>query len=272
MTIRKSFPPRDYETFPSSNNSEAGQGSSQTPASTDSDKTRLSAAHEAQRLASQGSWADNVFQTPGANLTPTTSTMGEQDRSGSQNDPNEYPSDPPPLYTPTDTTASTVPTSPVTARAEPVGTSQPPRRPSTPTLVTNEEVDEEQPRSGAYTPSSPLLERGEPNFFQHDSIRWKDGCKNYGMRRCKRAAWFTFALVACLWLMLPSLFYDKVPTLPFPMCSQYLTLPSAWHQWPSWPPSRQGPRRNSNPHMAHTETGISTAPNFEFDQRQVPIV
>jgi hypothetical protein len=87
MTIRKTFPPRDYETFSSSNASEAGQGSSDTPTTAESDKSRLSAAQEAQRLASQGSWADNVFRSPGTTMTPP-STVDEEDRQEVQRTPN----------------------------------------------------------------------------------------------------------------------------------------------------------------------------------------
>jgi hypothetical protein len=227
MTIRKQLPLRAYDTFPSSTSSEAGQGSSETHPSTGSNKSRLSAAQEAQRLASQGSWADNVFRTPETTATPTASTVDEEDRREMGTDHNEYLSDPPPQYTPTDTTASTIPNSPVTTRAELVGGTQPSRRPPTPPMATSEGADEEQSMPGAYTPSSPILEQGEPTFFQHDSVKWKGGCKNNHTRRCKKAAWFTFALVACLWLMLPSLsVYHKVFITPSHVHSMTNVAPS----------------------------------------------
>ena len=199
MTIRKQLPLRDYETFPSSTSSEAGQGSSDTPATTASDKTRYSAAQEAQRLASRGSWADNVFRTPATTLTPSASTVDEDDRRQAQSQMGVYPSDPPPQYTPTDTTASTIPNSPVTVRAE-VRSSHHPRRASSPSSAMG--VMEEDS-------SSPLLEQGQgPSILPvNESPRWRDGCKKNDRRgRFKKTCFFLFALVLCLWLMLPGLF------------------------------------------------------------------
>jgi hypothetical protein len=212
MTIRKTFPPRDYETFSSSNASEAGQGSSDTPTTAESDKSRLSAAQEAQRLASQGSWADNVFRSPGTTMTPP-STVDEEDRQEVQRTPNEYLSDPPPQYTPTDTTANTMPSSPVTVRAELVGGAQTPQHASSLPPTTEEEEEEDQPMPGAYSSSSPLLERAdrEPGFIGWDQAKWHSGCKTSRGRRFKKTCAFALALLACLWLMLPSLWvYNKV--------------------------------------------------------------
>ena len=199
MTIRKQLPLRDYETFPSSTSSEAGQGSSDTPATTDSDKTRYSAAQEAQRLASQGSWADNVFRTPATTLTPSASTVDEDDRRQAQSQMGVYPSDPPPQYTPTDTTASTIPNSPIAARTE-VRSSHHPRRASSPSPAMG--VIEEDS-------SSPLLEQGQGRSILpvDETPRWRDGCtKDNPRRRFKKTCFFLFALVLCLWLMLPGLF------------------------------------------------------------------
>ncbi len=199
MTIRKQLPLRDYDTFPSSTSSEVGQGSSDTPATRDSDKTRYSVAQEAQRLASQGSWADTVFRTPAATLTPSASTVDEDDRRLTQSHMGEDPSDPPPQYTPTDTTGSTIPSSPVAARAE-VRSSHRPRCASSPS-PTMGVVQEDS--------SSPLLEHGRGRLVLpvDESPRWSDGCKkNERMRRCKKTCFFAFALVLCLWLMLPGLF------------------------------------------------------------------
>ena len=209
MTVRKQFPPRDYETFASSNASEVGQGTSETPSTTDSDKTsttRYSAAQEAQRLA-QGSWADNVFRTPATTATPAASTIGEEDMGRAQNVVQEDPSDPPPIYTPTDTAASTIPSSPTAVRSQPVGLSHTTQRPSSPAPATRTETDEEQ-MAGDYSPSSPLLGQGRrpPNFLEGHLATWKEGRKNERAHRRKKIAWFIFAVLICLWLMVPSLF------------------------------------------------------------------
>ncbi|KAJ9617523.1 hypothetical protein H2204_013709 [Knufia peltigerae] len=121
MTIRKQYPPRSYETF--SEEGAASESASHTPSS--SDKSR-SAAAEAQRLASAGSWADNFAgETPATNRTPTASTVdGEESRDVHYPQLSQEidPSDPPPMYTPSDTTQSQPPTtsaSPNVQRAVP---------------------------------------------------------------------------------------------------------------------------------------------------------
>ncbi|KIV79144.1 hypothetical protein PV11_06724 [Exophiala sideris] len=116
MVLRKQYPSRDYETF-----SEDTEG--QTPRT--SDKSR-SAAAEAQRLGSMGSWADNFAgNTPATNLTPTASTVDGnevRDVPYPQGVHELEPSDPPPQYTPSDSTAvqtPTTPSSPLTSRYVP---------------------------------------------------------------------------------------------------------------------------------------------------------
>ncbi|KIX06208.1 uncharacterized protein Z518_04183 [Rhinocladiella mackenziei CBS 650.93] len=128
MTIHKQYPPRNYETFPEDTPSDS---LTQSPASYhrgDADKTR-SAAAEAQRLGSQGSWADNFAGgTPATNRTPTASTVdGDEVRDVQYPHlPQEPdPSDPPPVYTPSDTTQAhsqspATAASPVVTRSGPI--------------------------------------------------------------------------------------------------------------------------------------------------------
>ncbi|KIW35058.1 hypothetical protein, variant [Cladophialophora immunda] len=125
MTIRKQYPSRNYETF----HDDADDSITQSPTSYqrggDADKSR-SAAAEAQRLGSQGSWADNFAGgTPATNQTPAASTVdGDEVRDiryphlSSDGDP----SDPPPVYTPSASTqvgsqSPAAPASPVAARS-----------------------------------------------------------------------------------------------------------------------------------------------------------
>ncbi|KAL2425968.1 hypothetical protein ABEF95_008104 [Exophiala dermatitidis] len=131
MTKHKQYPPRDYETFTDETPTEpdrlvADPLTSISQQQSDSDKSR-SAAFEAQRLASQGSWADTFVGgsgTPATNPTPAASTVddGEEARKAQYSslhshilqEPNDT-LDPPPIYTPSDTTVS----SPLMARSEP---------------------------------------------------------------------------------------------------------------------------------------------------------
>ncbi|KAK7894873.1 hypothetical protein LTR67_005612 [Exophiala xenobiotica] len=123
MTVRKQYPPRNYETFPE-------EGASESQTSSGSDKSRTAAA-EAQRLGSLGSWADNFAgETPATNRTPTASTVdGDEVRNVQypQLSQEPDPSDPPPVYTPSDTTASRPPTEP----ASPVAQRSVPAQPET---------------------------------------------------------------------------------------------------------------------------------------------
>ncbi|EXJ54997.1 uncharacterized protein A1O5_12736 [Cladophialophora psammophila CBS 110553] len=125
MTIRKQYPSRNYETFPDDNDDSNTQSPTSYQRGGDADKSR-SAAAEAQRLGSQGSWADNFAGgTPATNRTPTASTVdGDEVRDlrypphlSSDGDP----SDPPPVYTPSASTqvgsqSPAAPASPVAAR------------------------------------------------------------------------------------------------------------------------------------------------------------
>ena len=214
MTLKKSVPPRGYETF-SSNSSEAGAATPHTRSSSDSQKTG-SAAEQALRLATQGSWGDNYLSgTPITNATPAASTVDEtEDRYGDR----RYPADPPPQYTPTDTIRSpTTPSSPTAVRQQPESVRQPssPSHASPPPAEEPEaNQDEDQPRHGSGTPSSPLLESAQPVYHYND-VNWsRDQCKPHRHRRWKKACWFTFALVLCLWLMIPALFHHNRVSLP----------------------------------------------------------
>lgn len=125
MTIRKQYTPRNYETFADDDTS--------SPASqqADSDKSR-SAAVEAQRLGSQGSWADNLGGgTPATTMTPAASTVDADEVREVQypRRPNEL-FDPPPVYTPSDTTnphsqSPAAPASPVVSRSAPAPPPEP---------------------------------------------------------------------------------------------------------------------------------------------------
>jgi hypothetical protein len=203
MTLKKK-PPRGYETFPSSANST--QEPQEFPLSPKSSSTR-SAGLEAQRLASSGLWIDNYI-----NGTPPSSaatTMGaESEAYHSQQDD---PSDPPPIYTPSETTVNSVPPSPTVARSEPV---REPRSAAAgvqyPTI--HEEDDGADAGRGSYA-SSPLLERADPGQTETRSRRCSRRSpeqKCSGKRRFKRACWFTCALVMCLWLMVPALMDNRV--------------------------------------------------------------
>merc|ERR1711939_1225637 len=102
------------------------EGASESQRSSSSDKSRTAAA-EAQRLGSLGSWADNFAgETPATNRTSTASTVdGDEVRNVQYPQLSQEldPSDPPPVYTPSDTTQSrppTEPASPVVQRSVPV--------------------------------------------------------------------------------------------------------------------------------------------------------
>ncbi|RVX70025.1 hypothetical protein B0A52_06196 [Exophiala mesophila] len=128
MTKRKPLPSRVYDTFPSDSASQPSEADTETPSTTsyrgaDSDKSR-SAAAEARRLGSMGSWGDRFSGgTPSTDPTPDVSTIDEEDN-GLQSDvryplppkdqdQDQDPSDPPPMYTPA-ATSSTVPSPEIT--------------------------------------------------------------------------------------------------------------------------------------------------------------
>ncbi|KEF57972.1 uncharacterized protein A1O9_05895, partial [Exophiala aquamarina CBS 119918] len=130
MTKLKQYPLRGYDTFEEGSPSDPRNASSHTPISyqrEDSDKSR-SAAVEAQRLGSMGSWADQFSGgTPATNMTPPASTVnGDEETAQNIQYPRLLhdmdPSDPPPVYTPEASTAGTTgaPSSPVATRVAPV--------------------------------------------------------------------------------------------------------------------------------------------------------
>ncbi|EXJ92485.1 hypothetical protein A1O3_01037 [Capronia epimyces CBS 606.96] len=291
MTIRKQSPRRKYGTFPQDSASESdgsvGDGDSHTSYhQTDSDKSR-SAAVEAQRLASQGSWADTFAGgTPATIQTPAASTVNGDEATNVQ-----YPhlaqepdlSDPPPLYTPSDTTAP----SPVVARS--VAASEPVSAPvAAPSFRyplqysrrddesddDDEEEEEEQGDDGALLPE-PVQHQSQLQHHHNrtpvaegDSIptllRWPDkssskrwcgghrkqrGCggrrrgrgggNKERARRFKRACFFVFALLLCLWLMIPGL----LKALPNDGSSQFPVSDPKSSSSP-WPPEKRVQRQH----------------------------
>src|ERR1700761_7440630 len=135
MTVRKQYPARGYETFADGEDSVAESPTSYQGGG-DADKSR-SAAAEARRLASQGSWAESFGGTPAGIRTPMASTVdGNEERNVhypelSQDDP----SAPPPMYTPSASTQTApspaAPASPVVARSAPAPLTEPVSAPST---------------------------------------------------------------------------------------------------------------------------------------------
>lgn len=128
MTKRKQYPIRGYDTFEEESPSGEIDPSNDNPYSyqrEDSDKSR-SAAADAQRLGSVGSWADQFSGgSPATNMTPTASTVN-----GDEENPQHIqyprllhdadPSDPPPVYTPeASTNGTTAPSSPLATRVTP---------------------------------------------------------------------------------------------------------------------------------------------------------
>ncbi|OCT53813.1 hypothetical protein CLCR_10017 [Cladophialophora carrionii] len=181
MTIHKQYPPRNYETF-----ADGAEALNQSPTSYrqggDADKSR-SAAVEARRLASQGSWADNFTGgTPATNRTPLASTVdGDEERDveypGIPQDGD--PSDPPPVYTPSASTQTAsqsplAPASPVAARSVPAPVPGPVSTPNTqsPTRTRPAQSpfrpnDEEEGRS-TLPEAVRQSQQGSPNRHYHD--------------------------------------------------------------------------------------------------------
>jgi len=239
MVLRKQYPSRDYDTF-----SEDAEG--QTLRS--SDKSR-SAAAEAQRLGSMGSWADNFAgNTPATNLTPTASTVDGnevRDIPYPQHAHELDPSDPPPQYTPSDSTAAhtpTTPSSPLATRYVPpqaVTVSAPASDTPFPASHVQQSYRDDNDEGAASLPEPVQHEHQHDHEREHDESEEADlrsscsrgprgrgcwerhhrgpsrGCrgrrdvsqwrKERG-RRFKRICWFTFSLVLCLWLMIPGLY------------------------------------------------------------------
>lgn len=200
MTLKKKPLSRDYETF--SSTSDPADGSTKSP----SDTSRRSVGLKAQRLASRVLWDDsNANRSP----RPASPAMGAPEEAYSRE---EYPSDPPPIYTPSETTAdaSSTPPSPVMSRSQPVGEPRSPVDPvAYPTI--HEEAEEQSPAAEAYA-SSPLLERAQTSSEDQPRRcgRWSRDAHKDGRRRFRKACWFSCALAICLWLMLPALLDDRV--------------------------------------------------------------
>jgi hypothetical protein len=138
MTVHKQYPARNYETFGDGEDS-INQSPTSYRRGGDADKSR-SAAVEARRLASQGSWADNFTGgTPATDRTPLASTVdGDEERDVEYPDiaQDDDPSDPPPVYTPSASTQTAsqspaAPASPVAARSVPTTVSGPVSAPNT---------------------------------------------------------------------------------------------------------------------------------------------
>ncbi|KIW78227.1 hypothetical protein Z517_08061 [Fonsecaea pedrosoi CBS 271.37] len=145
MTIRKKNPSRNYETFQDDPDDSIRQSPTSYHQGGDADKSR-SAAAEAQRLGSQGSWADNFTGgTPATNRTPEASTVdGDEvrDTRYSHLSSDEDPSDPPPIYTPSASTqvgsqSPAAPASPVAARSTPSSVPEPVSAPATASSSSN---------------------------------------------------------------------------------------------------------------------------------------
>lgn len=217
MTLKKKGErSRAYDTFESS---EAADSSPSTKSPLKDSQNR-SAGLEAQRLATQGLWSENyINRTPLSNR----SEMGNEAEGLQvyQDDPN----DPPPIYTPADSTApsSSAPPSPVVPRSQPqpVGDPQSPTSVSYPAL---QEETEEEAAAESFS-SSPLLERAESQTpsqppehrrscgWRRDRRRRECGRREphkHGRKRFRKACWFSCALALCLWLMFTTMLRNNV--------------------------------------------------------------
>ena len=156
-------------------------------------------------------------RAPSNTHTPFASTVDESEDMYTGNERRAYP-DPPPLYTPSATTDSSVaPSSPVAARASPDHVGHPTASPigpsSTPPAPRQHQAEEE---------TSPAMGREDTTLLEPDALpppdtRWAHNSKNHRVRRLKKACWFSAALALCLWLMIPYLLNcDKVTfSLPY---------------------------------------------------------
>lgn len=257
MTKRKQYPLRGYDTFEEDPQSGQVESSNNHPISyqrEDSDKSR-SAAAEAQRLGSTGSWADQFSggATPATNMTPTASTVNGDGESPHQIQyprllHDSDPSDPPPVYTPeASTNGSAAPPSPVVTRVAPAF--QPVSNPVT------DNSSQHLPQSGSQSqaqhqsscqyqvdddtedgddPSASLLPEPVQYPYQQSSsqapvipvssnerrfskrrlclprhnrrgVAFRRDDQKCRARRFKRACWFIFSLLLCLWLLIPGL-------------------------------------------------------------------
>jgi hypothetical protein len=257
MTIRKQYPARSYETFGNDQDTTV-QSPTSYQYSGDADKSR-SAAAEARRLASQGSWAEN-FGSPATQRTPAASTV-DDDESRDVRYPQllqDDPSDPPPVYTPSVSTqvasqSPAAPSSPVATRPMPVGGQEPVSAPSTSSPLSNPPA-QSSPRTDEEEGSSTLPEvvPQQPEEEEEDSDtlpvfmrrhrhghgrmwcrgRRKDrscgghrhGWRHHDKRRArkiKKTIFFLLMLIACLSLLIPGLCnsFKNVETPFFPPSS-----------------------------------------------------
>jgi hypothetical protein len=240
MTKKAQYTARNYETFPEHVPSESTRSlndSANTYRDDDGDKSR-SAAAEAKHLGSQGSWADGLgATTPATEQTPAASSTTDEPE---HFDHVQYlpshnladPSDPPPLYTPS---VSTAQSSPAMSRSVPEPVSAPIMT-TVPVLLSETQRQQSRPSCNNDAHDCPYSTLPEPVQHCHSSrdtgaldrlpafVRpqhgqgKRRGCGSHGRRnrsctlhdkergrRFKRICFFIFALLACLWLMIPGL-------------------------------------------------------------------
>jgi hypothetical protein len=203
MTLKKKPLSRDYSTFTSP--SDTAENSQKSP----SDTSRRSVGLEAQRLASRAFWAEDPQNNESSSAVPN---MGAQEEGYRRE---EDPSDPPPIYTPSETTAdnSSTPPSPALARSQPEvnAVRQFPSSGSPTHTAIPEEENQEEPTQESYA-TSPLLERAQslPDGRPSRCPRWGSETHKRRPKRLSKACWFAFAVAALLWIMLPALCPDNV--------------------------------------------------------------
>ncbi len=246
MTVRKQYPGRNYETF-ADNEDEIASSPTSYHQGGDADKSR-SAAAEARRLASNGSWADN-FGTPATDGTPAASAVDANESLRVVIPQEDDPSDPPPVYTPSVSTqvasqSPAAPASPVAARSVPAPIPGPVSAPNTdspsnprlsqcslrqsdeeegpstlPEAVQHQHEQQQRPHDeDADSDTLPVFlqrQRGQKSMWCRKSRKDRScgghshrfGHNNHDKRarRFKKICFFTLALLACLWLLIPGL-------------------------------------------------------------------
>jgi len=126
-------------------------------------------------------------------------------------------------------------------------------------VVVDEEEEDNQPVSSMYS-SSPLLERADMRAPQERCVSWRSKTANCRHRRFKKACWFTFALVACLWLMLPALIHGDKVLFEYPYVHAYANHPLAGRCTGSTlaPQTLRKAGRFAHPGLANTTSGVQT--------------
>jgi len=231
MTLRKQLQGSDPS---EAGRAHPGDRAGPYDSSRDIDKSR-SAAEEAQRLASQGSWADHYVRgTPATSMTPAASTIDEEENQYGEYPSAEDPLDPPPIYTPSDTSASQslppaspgAPTSSVEAAVVGSPTSRAPHVPSDSPGRTN--LADARPQDTTVMPESfpPWFvgrQTGPEKFGpppwgyrgRWRRQRWhQDPSRRERVHRSRRACCFLIALLVCLWLLVPGLFEYRAKVRP----------------------------------------------------------